>query len=58
MQPLVKIGHRPHAVNRRKYGQPYVALYWANRKVFSYPGLHLWMWKRNFRILPIPKARR
>lgn len=58
MRRLLAIGHRPHSIDRRKYGQPYVALYWANRRDFTHPGLHAWLWSRNVRLVPVrPRMR-
>lgn len=33
-------------------------LYYANRRWFTHPGLHLWTGKRHVRILPSPRRRR
>lgn len=54
MKCLVRFGHKPHNIDRKKYGQPIVALYWANRTVFSEPGLYLWTGV-NRRIVPFKK---
>lgn len=53
MQPLVKIGHRPHLIDRKKYGQPRLAVYWADRSHFVKPGVWLWVFGRNVRILAV-----
>lgn len=29
--------------------------FWADRKVFTKPGLYVWLFKRNLRIWPLPK---
>lgn len=33
-------------------------LYYANRERFRYPGLHLWAFRRHWRILPLPRRKR
>lgn len=58
MKTLIKIGHRPHSIDRKKYGQPYVSVSYANRKIFSHPGLYVWIVKKQFRVLPLPKRGR
>lgn len=55
MHLIARVGRKPHPVNTRKYGQPRLALYYANRRTFSYPGVHLWTGKRNLRIVPLPR---
>lgn len=56
MRRLVSIGHRPHAIDTKRYGQPRVALYYANRSRFVSPGLYLWV-GRHVRVLPLPKRK-
>lgn len=58
MRPLVKVGHRPHPLDRKRYGQPHVALYYANRSLFTKPGLYAWLWRRHVRVLPLPRRER
>jgi hypothetical protein len=58
MTKIVAAGHQPHAIDTKKYGAPKVALYWANRKTFSYPGVYLWIFKKQIRMIPLPKKRR
>lgn len=55
MKPLIKFGRKPHPIDRRKYGQPRVALFYANRDHFAEPGLVLWTGARNIRVLPLPR---
>lgn len=52
MKPLIQIGHRPHAIDRTRYGQPRIALYWAGAQ-FVYRGLVLWTGRRNVRLLAL-----
>ena len=28
--------------------------WWADRRYFTYPGLYVWLFKHNIRILPLP----
>ena len=59
MRPILRLGHRPHPIDRKKYGQPRFALYWASpHEPFLYPGLHAWTGKRNVRVIPMPKRAR
>lgn len=51
MRPLVRLGHRPHTIDRRRYGAPYFGLYWAGQR-FTKPGLYLVMIQRQWRLLP------
>ena len=55
MTLLVRFGRKPHPVDRKKYGAPRVALFWAERGTFTAPGLHLWTGSRHVRILPLPR---
>ena len=56
MKCLVRLGHKPHKIDTKKYGQPKVALYWADRKRFLEPGLYLWNCKKQVRIVPVSRA--
>jgi hypothetical protein len=58
MKTLVRLGHKPHKIDTKKYGQPKLALYWADRRTFSCPGLYLWDGKTNRRILRLPRRSR
>lgn len=58
MRLLLAIGHQPHKIDRKRYGQPWVALYWASRGNFQQPGLHLWVRNRQYRVIPLPRAGR
>jgi hypothetical protein len=56
MKRLAAVGHKPHPLDRKKYGQPYFALYWASpRHRFTAPGLYVWTGKRNVRVIPMPR---
>lgn len=55
MEPIFKLGHRPHPIDTKRYGQPRLAVYWAKRGVFERPGLWIWTGRRNRRILPVPR---
>lgn len=50
MRPLVQIGHREHPIDRKRYGAPYLALYWAGHR-HTHRGLWLWTGRRNLRVL-------
>lgn len=52
MQPLMRFGHRPHVIDRRRYGTPYFGLYWAGRR-FAKPGLYLLALQRQWRLVPV-----
>lgn len=58
MRVLLAIGHRPHNINRKKYGAPYVAVYFANRRVFTRPGIYVSVMDKQARIIPLPKVKR
>lgn len=57
MRPLMKLGHRPHPIDTKRYGQPRLALYWAGRH-FTRPGLWIWTGKHNRRIVPTLRKHR
>lgn len=56
MRTLLRVGHQPHPIDRKKYGQPRFALYWANPVGFVHPGLHVWTGSRNHWVFPLPKS--
>lgn len=51
MKLLVRIGRKPHAIDRNKYGVARLALFWADWR-FVQPGLYLWTGTRNLRRNP------
>lgn len=57
MRTLVELGHRPHSIDRKKYGQPRVALYYARRRRFTHPGLYLWAFSRHWRLFPTARGK-
>jgi hypothetical protein len=55
MRTLWRAGKRPHPLGPR-YAAPVVALYWASpREYFAAPGLYLAAFKRQVRIVPLPR---
>lgn len=59
MTRLFAVGHAPHPIDRKRYGNPRLALFWASpRARFQRPGLYLWIGygvARQPRILALPK---
>lgn len=39
------------------WGRLELTLYWAERRYFTHPGVHLWTGSRHVRILPVPRHR-
>lgn len=40
---------------KRLFGVGKFILFWAERKRFTHPGIHLWTGKRHIRLLAVPR---